>query len=108
MSRKLASEVSVALAAVGCAAGSLPSVPSAAASSTSLTAKSGLQIRQVSKVIERLRVGERIDVFHGQTVNDVADRKLGELPRQRSRQVGYVYDLRGHVSRCCVRADRIA
>ena len=65
------------LDSASCAPGSLPSLPSAAASSTSLTARSGRQIRQIAKVLERLGIRERVHVLH--RLDDIADRKLGEL-----------------------------
>ena len=71
-------------------------------------AKSGRQIRQIAKMLERLRVGQRIDVLHRQPVDHIAHGKLGNLPRQRARQVSHRNDFRRHMARRRMGADRVA
>ncbi len=40
---------------------------------------SGLQVRQVAKVLESLGVGQRVHILHGPAVDHITYRELGEL-----------------------------
>ena len=44
-------------------------------------AKSGRQIRQIAKVLERLRIGQSVHVLHRQPVNHIAHSEFGDLAR---------------------------
>src|SRR6185437_2194095 len=63
------------------------------------------QFRQATEQVERLRIGQCVDIFHGTTVNDVSHRELGDLAADRARNVGDLNDLFWHVVRARVRAD---
>src|SRR5688572_20324858 len=58
-----------------------------------------LQLWQVAEQLERLGIGQGIDVLDRSPVNDVAHRKLGDLTTDRAWDVRYLHDLLGHVMR---------
>src|SRR5262245_17500972 len=70
-----------------------------------LMSVSALQLDAVAKVLERVRIGERLDVLHGAAMNDFAHGELDDLAALRPRDLGHLQDLRGHVPRRRVLAD---
>src|SRR6516162_7400692 len=64
-----------------------------------LTRASGAELGQLAEVLERCRVGERIEVLHRQAVDHIAHRELGELAGQGTREIRNRNDLGRHVAR---------
>ena len=70
--------------------------------------------RQVSssarsrKMLQRLRIRERVHVLHRAAMDHVAHGELGDLAGQRARDIRHGDDLRRHVPRRGRRADRVA
>ena len=56
-------------------------------------------------MLERLGVGERLDVLHRAAVHHVAHRELDDLAALGARNIGDLHDFRGHVPRRRVGAN---
>ena len=59
----------------------------------------------IAELLERLGIGQRLDVAHRQAVHDVAHRELDDLVALGARNVRHLHDLRRHVPRRGVGAD---
>src|SRR3954468_5383497 len=64
--------------------------------------ESGTQLRQVPKPVQRAGVGQSVHIGNGASVNDVADRELGDLAADGPGDVRYRNDLSGHMVRAGV------
>src|SRR5262252_2898311 len=64
-----------------------------------LTRASGPELGQLAEVLERCGVGERIEVLHRQSVDDIAHGELGELAGEGAREIRNRNDLGRHVAR---------
>src|SRR5262245_11888069 len=54
------------------------------------------ELRAVAEMLQRLGVGERLDILHRPPVHDVAHRELDDLVRLGARDVRHLQHLRGH------------
>src|SRR5690242_9759688 len=70
--------------------------------------RSGLQLFAIAELLERLRVCERLDVFHWPPMHDVTHRELDDLVALRAWNVGDLHDLRRNMSRCHAGANVLA
>src|ERR1041384_923001 len=61
--------------------------------------RSGCELGTIAEMLERLGIGERLDVFHRLPVNDVAHGELHDLAALGARYVGDLHDARRHVPR---------
>ena len=68
----------------------------------------GAELGAVAEVLQRLGVGERLEVLHRPAVHDVAHRELDDLAALGARDVGDLHDLRRHVARRRVLADLLS
>ena len=65
----------------------------------------GLQFFALLEKIKSLRVGESFNIFNRASVNDVTNRKLGNLTGLSARNVANLNNARGYVSGRTIGAD---
>src|SRR5690242_2867627 len=66
---------------------------------------SSRQLDAVAEPLERLGIGEGLDVLHRLAMDDVAYRELDDFAALGARNVHHLHDLRGNVARRGVGAD---
>src|ERR1700686_3627093 len=58
-----------------------------------------LQLVAIAKMLQRLGIGQRLEVLDGVAVDDVAHRELDDLPALGARDVGHLHNFCRHVPR---------
>src|SRR5439155_6406581 len=60
---------------------------------------SGLELGAIAKLLQRLGIGQSLDVLHRQAVHDVAHRKLDDLATLGARNIAHLHNLRRNMPR---------